>query len=85
MTKYEINTKEWQLAIIDMSNSFQSVGCFGMTGIFAELSRIAIQGKEEIVECDLRYIDMLYPYLPDCKKIGIKEYIKEKFDLVEVE
>lgn len=74
---YEIDKKAWHLAIMEATNtlSFEVIN---------KLLSIARNGAEDIEKWAVPYIDMLYPYLPSNEQKMLKEYIKEKFDMIEM-
>lgn len=86
MKEYRIIEKTWSIAIVDMYNTYQSIGLgIQMAQIVSRLNQIVHIGCSEIERYDLRYIDMLYPYLPTHEQKGLKEYLKDTFDLADAE
>lgn len=78
MKKYEINEKAWQLAIMEIANTLPFE-------VINKLISIKNNGAEDIEEWALPYIDILYPYLPSDEQVALKEFIKEKFDMIEID
>lgn len=78
MSKYEINKKAWTLALMELTNT-------SSYEVINKLIAIKNNGAEDMEKWALPYIDMLYPYLPSDEQIALKEYIKEKFDMIEID
>lgn len=78
MKKYEINEKVWTLALMELTTTLPFE-------VINKLISIKNNGAEDIEEWALPYIDMLYPYLPSDEQQGIKAFIKEKFDMIEID
>lgn len=78
MEKYEIDKKAWTLALMNLTTTlpFEAVN---------KIISIKNNGAEDIKKWDLPYIDMLYSYLPSSEQKALKEYIKEKFDMIEID
>lgn len=78
MKKYEIDKKTWSLSLMELTNTLPYE-------VINKLIAIKNNGAEDIEEWALPYIDMLYPYLPSDEQMALKEYIKEKFDMIEID
>lgn len=78
MKKYEINKQVWTLALMEITNTlpFEAI---------TKLLLIKNTDADDIEEWALPYIDMLYPHLPNSEQIALKEFIKEKFDMIEID
>ena len=78
MKKYEINEKVWTLTLMELTTTLPFE-------VINKLISIKNNGAEDIEEWALPYIDMLYPYLPSDEQIALKEFVKEKFGMIEID
>ena len=78
MKKYEINEKVWTLTLMELTTTLP-------LEVINKLISIKNNGAEDIEKWALPYIDMLYPHLPNSEQIALKEFIKEKFGMIEID
>ena len=78
MKKYEINEKVWTLALMELTTTLPFA-------VINKIISIKNNGAEDIEKWALPYIDMLYPYLPSDEQIALKEFVKKKFDMIEID
>lgn len=75
----ELNVAEWSKAIITAQEKEETMLTLDT---FDHVIYIKNHGLNSITKNDLKYIDVIYPFLCTAEQLKVKNYIAEKFDLV---